>query len=303
MKPAKTCGSCIYFDHEIRQGEKKLHKDIGHKEYGKPCTFYEPNPYPVAEAVDDLRVLANLINKMPNAKIENLAHTILGAKMLRTYGYRFMQRVIVQWRGSDDSNYINNFLVAFIAGISKDGNELRLISYNGEAGISKPASRVFTLDQWREMHRDMKERNRIIDPKYKHTDIPSGDFPDEAPASIRSIEHVIGDMDDKINRFEGKIKNTIRDLYSNRWKEDIALGNKKSKSSHDSSEPRSRRIVSKFLLAGSELHASATESKANKSVVKKGKVNGKVKVKIKSNKSKPSKAIEIRAKSSDFQDI
>lgn len=138
-----------------------------------------------------------------------------------------MQRVIVRWRGSEGRNYVNNFLTAYVVGASKDGSELRLVSYNGEMGISMLASRVMTLKQYQPLYDEMTSKGLLIDPKYKHVDFPSAEIPDSVIANVRTLDTVVGDIDEKIGRFE---RSSSTKLIAKLFKGGFTSGSDKAKS-------------------------------------------------------------------------
>lgn len=219
MKAKKTCGSCLFFDKEIPPGERKNHKDAGHKEYGKPCGMYEPNPFPLADKVDMdyLRILARIVNDLGPTHLDNLAHTILGIKRIQQNGFRFMQRVYYRWRGPEGRNYINNWLSAFVAGISRDGRELRLYSYDGSMGLSVPTASVLLYPQWKTLFQEMRDANKVYDPNYKHMDFPAGEIPSNAATSVRNLEEVNWTGSKAENGKPYSPKSSMVKLFNNIW--------------------------------------------------------------------------------------
>lgn len=211
-KVAKTCGSCIHFDKERLEGEKKLHNE-DRKEYSRPCQHYEVNPEPVSRNIDHLQNLAHLIRGVPSNKLENLAQMVLAAGKLAAYGYQFMQPVVVRWRGAGHDNYLNNFMVAHIVTINPSKRIARLTSYNGEIALSFPLSSLIPLPKFDKMRKKMIAEGRLRDPRYRHSDYPAASFTEAELMTVRTIVDVVGDMDQRslqLERGPGKVITQVR---------------------------------------------------------------------------------------------
>jgi len=163
-KLQRTCASCLFFEHTAHPEDGKVHALLGHKPYGKACPSYEPNPYDLKQSVDELEILARVLNSVgPQAK-EALGNLIVSSGRLNKYGFRFMQKVAYQWRGGSHGPYLNNYAYCYVLGISKDGQELRLISKDRRIGIQCPTSSVVKLDAFQKMRDELLDQGRIKDP-------------------------------------------------------------------------------------------------------------------------------------------
>lgn len=163
-KLQRTCASCLYFEHTAHPEDGKVHSLLGHKPYGKACHSYDPNPYDLKQSVDELEILARVLNTVgPQAK-EALGNLIVGSGRLNKYGFRFMQKVAYQWRGGSHGLYLNNFAYCYILSISRDGQELRLVSKDRRIGIQCPTSSVIKLSEFNKMRDELLAQNRIKDP-------------------------------------------------------------------------------------------------------------------------------------------
>lgn len=184
MKAKRTCGSCIFFGREIPNGEKKLHRDAGHKPYGKPCMKYEVDPFELvhdSKQLSDLAAIAKVANGLPPSAAQNLAQVLTAIPLLHRAGFQFMQRVAYRWRGYATREYLNNWLVAHVLSINADLTELRLVSYNGEVSISVPRRSVKTMIEWEPIRKRLIKAGRLWDPEYGQDEVPV------APANIDKL--------------------------------------------------------------------------------------------------------------------
>lgn len=202
-KPHKTCGSCLFFDHEVLPGEKRLHKDIGKKAHGRPCDAYQVNPFPVlssAKAVSEWKALSDMISSVPESALENAAHLILQANKLKRYNFKFMQRVAYRWRGQSGDDYLNNFLIAHI--VTVDSNRIaRLVATDGSIQISAPLTAVFKMARFAKMREAMIRDKHYRDPRYKHFDMPASEISQSDMTVVKTLQSVLGDMDEKMRKF------------------------------------------------------------------------------------------------------
>jgi hypothetical protein len=163
-KLQRTCASCLYFEHTAHPEDGKVHSQMGHKPYGKACGSYDPNPYDLKGSTDELEILARVLNTLgPNAK-ESLGNLIVISGRLNKYGFRFMQKVAYQWRGGSNGQYLNNFAYCYVLSISRDGQELRLVSKDRKIGIQCPTSSIIKLDDFQKIRDELLEQGRIKDP-------------------------------------------------------------------------------------------------------------------------------------------
>lgn len=166
-KLQSTCSSCVFFEHSAHPVDGKPHASMGHKPYGKACSFYEANPFLVKETLDELEVLRTLINKLPPSARESLASLINSSGRLEKYGFKFMQKVAYMWRGGSNGLYINNFAFCYVMSVSKDGKEVRLISKDRKIGVQCPVESVHTLPAFNALREKLLAENRIKDPSFR----------------------------------------------------------------------------------------------------------------------------------------
>lgn len=202
-KLPKSCGSCIFFDKEIPPKEKQLHK-YTHREHGKPCAYYEPNPFVLADHRDTIELIAEVINTMPPKYRENLAQVIAYSRHLETFGFKFMELVVVRWRGTSNDNWFNNFISARVLTVNPKTEEARLVSATGSIEISMPIKSLVKLEKWNGMRRRMLKNKRVNDPKYPVFAMPAADVSD-AMMAVTNLDDLNDEFLKNLNAKRGRI--------------------------------------------------------------------------------------------------
>lgn len=166
-KTKKTCGSCLYFDHTKLPGEPKLHKDMGHQPFGKPCRSYEVNPFPLITCeTSKLDAVAEVVNSLDKRQKQILANLITASDRLPDYGLKFRQVVFYQWRGGPRDQYLNNFCKAYIMSVSLDGSEVRITDEKAKLGVQCNRRSIFTVDEFEKIKTRMVRNAKLHDPNF-----------------------------------------------------------------------------------------------------------------------------------------
>lgn len=212
-KLQRTCASCLFFEHTAHPEDGKVHAALGHKPYGKACMSYEPNPFDLKPALSEIEILARTLNKLgPSAK-EALGNIIVSSGRLNKYGFRFMQKVAYQWRGGSHGQYLNNYAYCYVLGISKDGQELRLVSQDRKIGIQCPTSSVVKLDAFQKLREELIEQRRIKDP---HIRKGSNITNQPSVPHIDSLTEIMADFLPKLNFLSKAERAKVKELKARR---------------------------------------------------------------------------------------
>ena len=175
MKSAYRCGDCRFYSCE-KQFDKVC-EQLGHLDSSIGCDKFKPNPKKLKDALNEtdsvMDLIAELVSKVPASSLHVLSSLVYNEKTTRKFGYRFMQKVYVRYRGVAGADYVSNFMPAYIVEASKNG--LRLMSPNGNTHILKTEFKkgelsgpnIFSISEWKIQKRKMLSEDRIEDPALK----------------------------------------------------------------------------------------------------------------------------------------
>lgn len=199
LKIGKSCGSCLYFKHQVPDGENVTHEKAGYKPYDKPCTLYEP-AVPLVRGNDRALSAMSAIKDICDASndpetLEAFAQMLTRASALKAAGYGFLQKVYYRWRGSDsvESDYLDNWVTGYLLNITAS-KVFWITSADNSTTISAPKNRVLTIGQFRPIYKKLVSENRLRDKTYKAVSRLQGDQTklEAAATAVRSLEEIIG---------------------------------------------------------------------------------------------------------------
>jgi len=210
-----VCGDCEGLSRrallrETDSSPAKLCKDskLGHKESSLSCKSFSPDLFALnKDARIALRQLSNLIKKFDPKGLRVVAAMLANEHRTRQNELRFGQIMYVRYRGYAGSDYVSNFLKAFVLD-ARDGY-VRLMSSDGEMTLTFeiPASGAFNgpvlydAQSFRPLLRKMREQKKYNDPKGEQTSKRLQ--AEEAPTFKKRKE---GDFDDMVISLDGALR-------------------------------------------------------------------------------------------------
>ena len=175
MKNEYRCNDCRFFCSE-KIFEKPCDK-LGQIETAKACVKFKPAVQKFEDAVADaespLELLGKYVANVPTSNLHILGAVILNEKTTRKFGYRFMQRVYVRYRGQQESDYVDNFLPCHVMEATRLG--LRLLSANGKTQILKTEFKkgelagpnIYSVAEFKKLKAQMIKAKKLEDPLHK----------------------------------------------------------------------------------------------------------------------------------------
>jgi len=202
------CGDCRFYSCEKKFD--KVCEQLGHLETSLGCEAFKPNVVKLKDALQDtdntMDLLAQVISKVPTSSLHVLSSILYNEKTTRKFGYKFMQKVYVRYRGQEGANYVSNFMPAYIIEANKTG--LRLLSPKGTSSILKlefkkgelSGPNIYSVSEWKEFKKQLVKNKKLEDPALKRKKI--------------SHDYLIEDTTEKTEVPAKKKKYGINDLVS-----------------------------------------------------------------------------------------
>jgi hypothetical protein len=173
-----TCGECSGLTRDILlAGEKKPCSEQGFKSSHKACPQFRPDSTKLAETVENeenlLSELANIMANFNTKQVRLFAAALLNESITRKMGYRFYQRIIIRFRGTEKADYLSNFMSARILTADKKG--IRICSDDGKIiftydfgeGRFKEeflSTTLYTPERFKPLQDKMVRLNKRVDP-------------------------------------------------------------------------------------------------------------------------------------------
>lgn len=163
-----TCGECVGFSTEVVKG-KKLCNGCGVLDSSKPCSQFVPNTNDLREVVEDeggFTALSRLIARVDDSKLRVLGAVIMREKLTREAGFQMGQKVYVRYRGQAKSNYLSNFMSAYI--MYADREVVRIASRDGKINMTftgRSRDAVISPDEFYALADRMRKRGKFADPE------------------------------------------------------------------------------------------------------------------------------------------
>jgi len=243
-----TCGDCVGFDCEIIR-DKRLCQSAGIVDIQKPCRQFVPNTNNLSSLVaqeDTFIELARLVGQVNDNQLRHLGAVIMREKQTRNEGFGLGEKVYVRYRGLARSNYVSNFMSAFI--MYADRNTVRVTSRDGKISMTfqgRARDAVMTADAFEPIREKMIKKGRYADPETqkavsKHLrcleEYELGLNEDIGKGEIPTIDKVF--QSNKIKKVKGagdliSIVNAIESGYQ--------LGDKKKSKGNESTQDRPKK--------------------------------------------------------------
>lgn len=201
------CGDCRFYSCE-KQFDKVC-EQLGHLETSVGCEKFKPNVKKLKDSLQEtgssIELLAQMVAKVPSSSLHVLSSILYNDKTTRKFGYRFMQRVYVRYRGLDGANYVSNFMPAHVIEASKAG--LRLLSASGNTHILKTdfkkgelaGPNIFSVTEFKKLKQEMVKANKLEDPALRKKKV-SQDFlledvvPEKSAETKKKKKYAINDL-------------------------------------------------------------------------------------------------------------
>jgi len=162
-----TCGECVGFCTEILK-DKKLCKGVGIIASDKPCKQFKPDSGKLSTLIDSkgtFGALAELMNCIPEDKLRLVGAAFMREHRTRLAGYNIGQRVYVRYRGMTKSNYLSNFMLAYI--LFADNDMIRVTSKDGKCCMTfcgNATDAIISYDAFQPLKEKMVKSVRYVDP-------------------------------------------------------------------------------------------------------------------------------------------
>jgi hypothetical protein len=108
---------------------------------------------------------ASILADVPDDALGALSAIIAVEASTRRAGFKFAQKVYVRYRGALKSNYLSNFMIAYVMYATPD--HFRLISEDGRCALTFGANckpNIYTTEQFAKLRAKMREAGKFLDP-------------------------------------------------------------------------------------------------------------------------------------------
>lgn len=166
LKP--LCGDCEGFEcSRLIEKQKGFCKDNGKTRVSKTCPQYQPNVAPMREFIgtSPFDALVNIISSIPDNQLRVLGSLLYSENNTRRNNFQFGQKVYIRYRGLLGSNYVSNFMTAFV--MSCQGDYIKVMSRDGRCTASFPLrnkNQIFTVERFEKLRVKMVEQGKLVDP-------------------------------------------------------------------------------------------------------------------------------------------
>lgn len=166
LKP--RCGDCDGFNNSnLIDKQKGVCKENGKTKLSKPCRRFQPDIIPLKDisGTSPFELITESIAGMSDAQVRSLSTLLYLEGNNRRRGYSFGQKVYVRYRGRSNSNYVSNFMRAYV--MSTTNGYLKVMSRDGRCTASfllKNENQIFTEEEYDVMKQRMVRLGRIVDP-------------------------------------------------------------------------------------------------------------------------------------------
>lgn len=201
MKSDYRCGDCRHYNCE--RFFDSVCVNLGHLEGSIGCEQFKPNTKKLKDVLKEepsaLELLADIVSKVPANSLHVLSSLLYNEKTTRKFGYKFMQKVVVRYKGTGAA-YVNNFIHAYVIEASKNG--LRLLSPQGNTEIvlmeftkgELSGPKIYSLREWKILKRHLVSTNKIDDPSLKRKKVSQDYLLEEKKSSKEKKEYKINDL-------------------------------------------------------------------------------------------------------------
>lgn len=137
------------------------------------CSSFEPNLRQVEDVVADeggFMALARIVDTMGEKSLRAMGAMLMREEHTRKAGYKFGQVVYVRYRGKATSNYISNFMQAYVMFVNN--SNYRLMSKDGKCVLtysSECKPHILTKREFSKLRNSMIDKGRMVDPEVERT--------------------------------------------------------------------------------------------------------------------------------------
>lgn len=166
LKP--RCGDCEgYCNSNLIEKQHGVCKDNGKTKLSKTCRHFQPNTIPLKDitGTTPFELITESVAQMSDAQIRSLATLLYLEGHNRRRSYSFGQKVFVRYRGRANSNYVSNFMSAYV--MSTVNGYLKVMSEDGRCTASfllSNENQIFTAEEYEVMRQRMVRLGRLVDP-------------------------------------------------------------------------------------------------------------------------------------------
>lgn len=166
LKP--RCGDCEgYCNSNLIEKQHGVCKNNGKTKLSKACRHFQPNTIPIKDitGTTPFELITESVAQMSDAQIRSLATLLYLEGHNRRRSYRFGQKVFVRYRGRANSNYVSNFMSAYV--MSTVNGYLKVMSEDGRCTASfllSNENQIFTAEEYEVVRQRMVRLGRLVDP-------------------------------------------------------------------------------------------------------------------------------------------
>lgn len=166
LKP--RCGDCEgYCNSNLIEKQHGVCKNNGKTKLSKACRHFQPNTIPIKDitGTTPFELITESIAQMSDAQIRSLATLLYLEGHNRRRSCSFGQKVFVRYRGRANSNYVSNFMSAYV--MSTMNGYLKVMSEDGRCTASfllSNENQIFTAEEYEVMRQRMVRLGRLVDP-------------------------------------------------------------------------------------------------------------------------------------------
>lgn len=172
------CGDCTGLDREaLISGIAAPCSDQGKLDTSKACPKFKADLFNLRELSDDntfdqtAQFVSQVLNGIPADMHGLVASVFLQEAETKRNGFFFYQPVYIRYRGTASSNYMSNFMTAYVLNatendvrlVSADPREKQFILTYGNTGLNGPS--IYSPSAFKPLREEMIEKGRTVDPK------------------------------------------------------------------------------------------------------------------------------------------
>lgn len=120
------------------------------------------------ELIEDgetFQAISKIVGAVEDSKLRALGALIMREGKTRNAGYKMGQKIYVRYRGTANSNYVSNFMTAYI--MFADIDTVRIGSQDGKITMTfahAARAAILTRDDFLVIRKKMIAKNRLVDP-------------------------------------------------------------------------------------------------------------------------------------------
>lgn len=172
------CGDCTGLDREaLISGVSAPCSEQGKLDTSKACPKFKADLFNLRELSEEgsfdqtAQFVSQVLNGIPADMHGLVASVFLQEAETKRNGFFFYQPVYIRYRGTANSNYMSNFMTAYVLNATE--NDVRLVSADprqkqfimtfDNTGLNGPS--MYSASAFKELREEMIEKGRTVDPK------------------------------------------------------------------------------------------------------------------------------------------